>query len=435
MKISNRVISFINIFVGPLIYVENAIDFLQLGKRGKSLIKNIAALVICSIFLMIIFVFFYMLFGINIKFIYYLLLFICSFCSIFFVIRRKETYNLLKILSCYFLHLNYRWQKFEKENLANLLINVVLTFIWGFFVHWLTKKAFFSLSITNPAIIEGTTLVLLITTLYAIYVHFPQREKTRKFRKKSINLLVMIGTNVVLSFNTYYTVQKTMTINEITLSVISWMIAIALLLFTLTDFLTYSIISYEIPYYILKKYAKKKKVARKRQKQFLKTLKAELVQVTKIPETIDFIFYEVNWFLRKNNFTLKQFISNIIIVSFMAISFYYIIEKEASRGPFFKIMEDIIFPLLIDIAPFVFIIIILYRFVFGLIIYILNDYKNKNIKDWLEAIQVSLLTVPIIMMFIVGLFNLIDANINLKGWVELSAIIWGIGIFFSFYLY
>ncbi|MDA47256.1 hypothetical protein DZD26_12290, partial [Listeria monocytogenes] len=66
MKISNRVISFINIFVGPLIYVENAIDFLQLGKRGKSLIKNIAALVICSIFLMIIFVFFYMLFGINI---------------------------------------------------------------------------------------------------------------------------------------------------------------------------------------------------------------------------------------------------------------------------------------------------------------------------------------------------------------------------------
>ncbi|EIE5607765.1 hypothetical protein LDQ54_002848, partial [Listeria innocua] len=249
---------------------------------------------------------------------------------------------MLKILSCYFLHLNYRWQKFEKENLANLLINVVLTFIWGFFVHWLTKKAFFSLSITNPAIIEGTTLVLLITTLYAIYVHFPQREKTRKFRKKSINLLVMIGTNVVLSFNTYYTVQKTMTINEITLSVISWMIAIALLLFTLTDFLTYSIISYEIPYYILKEYAKKKKVARKRRKQFLKALKAELVQVTKIPVTIDFIFYEVNWFLRKNNFTLKQFISNIIIVSFMAISFYYIIEKEVSKGPFFKIMEDII---------------------------------------------------------------------------------------------
>lgn len=71
MKISNRVISFINIFVGPLIYVENAIDFLRLGKRGKSLIKNIAALVICSIFLMIIFVFFYVLFGINIKFIYY----------------------------------------------------------------------------------------------------------------------------------------------------------------------------------------------------------------------------------------------------------------------------------------------------------------------------------------------------------------------------
>ncbi|EAC8270833.1 hypothetical protein Y420_14615, partial [Listeria monocytogenes] len=68
------------------------------------------------------------------------------------------------------------------------------------------------------------------------------------------------------------------------------------------------------------------------------------------------------------------------------------------------------------------------------IIYILNDYKNKNIKDWLEAIQVSLLTIPIIMMFIVGLFNLIDANINLKGWGELSAIIWGIGIFFSFLL-
>ncbi|EAE8158639.1 hypothetical protein BA968_14720, partial [Listeria monocytogenes] len=88
-----------------------------------------------------------------------------------------------------------------------------------------------------------------------------------------------------------------MTINEITLSVLSWMIAIALLLFTLTDFLTYSIISYEIPYYILKEYAKKKKVARKRQKQFLKALKAELVQVTKMPETIDFIFYEVNWFL------------------------------------------------------------------------------------------------------------------------------------------
>ncbi|WP_219931795.1 hypothetical protein, partial [Listeria monocytogenes] len=64
----------------------------------------------------------------------------------------------------------------------------------------------------------------------------------------------------------------------------------------------------------------------------------------------------------------------------------------------------------------------------------LNDYKNKNTKDWLEAIQVSLLTVPIIMMFIVGLFNLIDANINLKGWVELSAIIWGIGIFFGFLL-
>lgn len=36
------------------------------------------------------------------------------------------------------------------------------------------------------------------------------------------------------------------------------------------------------------------------------------------------------------------------------------------------------------------------------------------------------------MMFIVGLFNLIDVNINFKGWGELSVIIWGIGIFFSF---
>lgn len=54
----------------------------------------------------------------------------------------------------------------------------------GIFCTLVSKKAFFSLSITNPAIIEGTTLVLLITTLYAIYVHFPQREKTRKFRKK-----------------------------------------------------------------------------------------------------------------------------------------------------------------------------------------------------------------------------------------------------------
>lgn len=103
-------------------------------------------------------------------------------------------------------------------------------------------------------------------------------------------------------------------------------------------------------------------------------------------EIIDFIFYEVNWFLCKNNFILKLFILNIVIVSFMVISFYYIIEKEVLKGFFFKIMEGIIFLLLIDIVFFVFIIIILYRFVFGLIIYIFNDYKNKNIKDWLEVI-------------------------------------------------
>ncbi|WP_271003876.1 hypothetical protein [Listeria seeligeri] len=430
MKISNKLISFINVFVWPLIYVENVIDFFRLGKRGKSLVKNIVALAVCGFFLMIIFGFFYLLFGVDIKFIYYLLLFMFSFSSIFFVIRRKESYNLLKILSCYFLHLNYRWKTFEKENLPKLLINPLLVLFWGFFVHWLTKKAFLSVSIINQEIIELTSLVLIITTLYTIYVHFPHREKTRKFRKKGINLLVMIGANVVLSFNTYYAVQKTMTINEITFSVLSWMIAIALLLFTIIDFLSYSIINYEIPYYILRDYAVKKKIARKKQKRFWESLKVEIVQGTKIPETIEFSFYDLDWFFRKNNLTLKSFILNVLVAFFTSLSILFIVKKGIIEEGIFTIIEGIIFPVLKYIAPFIFIIYIIYRLILGLIIYILNNYRNKDLRIWLEVIQIFLLVIPIIMFLVVGMFNLI--NINLRGWIELSAIIFGIGALFSF---
>lgn len=66
----------------------------------------------------------------------------------------------------------------------------------------------------------------------------------------------------------------------------------------------------------------------------------------------------------------------------------------------------------------------------GLIIYILNNYRNKDLRNWLEVIQIFLIVIPIIMFLIVGMFNLI--NINLRGWIELSVIIFGIGALFSF---
>ncbi|MBM5695973.1 hypothetical protein D8Y04_12295, partial [Listeria seeligeri] len=148
------------------------------------------------------------------------------------------------------------------------------------------------------------------------------------------------------------------------------------------------------------------------------------------PETIEFSFYDLDWFFRKNNLTLKSFILNVLVAFFTSLSILFIVKKGIIEEGISTIIEGIIFPVLKYIAPFIFIIYIIYRLILGLIIYILNNYRNKDLRIWLEVIQIFLLVIPIIMFLVVGMFNLI--NINLRGWIELSAIIFGIGALFSF---